>query len=312
MLLYKRNPMNKNSDVASHRTIKKKSPSNELLTLSYGKITPEESKFIDQSSKLPVIFSILKDSRKRQKQNLKPRIYDNLFGIITNEQVLIAAYSNLYVASHRATTSTMRSNVKPNTSGNSDGFSMKQLRDLQTSLINQTWTPTPVKQVWIPKPGKTTLRPLGLPDFNDKVVGEAIRMVLHAVYEPEFELSNVNFGFRPGYSTHSCFKNIETKIQGLPHAIEGDVKGAYPSLNHNILMELLKKRIKDKKFLKTIHRLLKAGIMDTLKDTLIYDLVGVRRWGPTTSPSRSPILWNIYFQEFDKYIANQLESQIQK
>jgi hypothetical protein len=76
-------------------------------------------------------------------------------------------------------------------------------------------------------------------------------------------------------------------------------------------MELLKKRIKDKKFLKTIHRLLKAGIMDTLKDTLIYDVrsnVGV----PHVAQARSPILWNIYFQEFDKYIANQLEIQIQK
>jgi len=152
--------------------------------------------------------------------------------------VLLTAYTKLY-PNKGATTPSYK--AQPNTNPTSDSFSIKQLKELRISLMNKTWKPIPVKQIWIPKPGKKTMRPIGLNDFNDKIVSETIRMVLHAIYEPEFETHNVNFGFRPGYSTHSCFKNLQTKIQGLPNAIEGDIKGAYPSLNHKILMKLLKK-----------------------------------------------------------------------
>jgi retron-type reverse transcriptase len=144
-----------------------------------------------------------------------------------------------------------------------------------------------------------------LGSHGQSIIGEALRMVLHSIYEPHFEHLNANFGFRPQCSLHNCLKNIQYKIQGKQFAIEGDVKAAYPSLDHQILMNLLRKRIIDRRFLQLIHRLLKAGIFDTLNRAISYDLVGVPQ-----GQILSPILWNIYFQEFDIYVLHDLQSQI--
>jgi group II intron reverse transcriptase/maturase len=162
------------------------------------------------------------------------------------------------------------------------------------------WSPT--RRVWIPKPGKNKKRPIDTPTQEDRIVQEAIRGILEAIYEPEFvefEKNNkylaTNYGFRPN---KSCFQALQTlKLQGQTsnYVLEGDIVGAYNNVNHDILLNILSRRIKDKKFLQVIKSMLKSGIMDDNKYE--HNLTGTPQGGIV-----SPILFNIYMFEFDKFV----------
>ena len=287
-------------------------PSTRFLDLSQSSMTQEESFAIDKISKLPVLDSILKDSRARIRKNLPPRTYDNLFKIITCPRVLTLAYSNLHLVQEPVEfydgnkgPRTPGYRPAPATSGSSNGMSNFQLYALRTSMVQGTWKPLPVKQMCIPKLKKSAKHALGLPNFNDKLIGEVLRMVLHAIYEPHFEHLNANFGFRPQCSNHDCLKDIQFHIPGKQYVIKGGVKALYSSLDHKILMHILRKRIMDRRFLQLIQRLLKAGIFHTLDKSICSSLGGVPE-----GQILSPILWNIYFHEFDLYVLNDLPSQM--
>lgn len=120
-----------------------------------------------------------------------------------------------------------------------------------------------------------------------------IRMILEAIYEPEFELrdNNSNFGFRPKKSTHDAMKTIGRKSQGLRFALEGDIEGAYDNVKHKKLLSILRKKVTDNKFLKLIDKGLKSRIMD--KGKYVNSLVGTPQGG-IASP-------NIYLSELDLY-----------
>ena len=226
-----------------------------LRKLSEGPITFEESEIENEQSKLSVINNISRESQKRRNKNEEPKVWDNLYPILYDEQVIIHAYS--LIRNNKGSTT-------PGVSGESiDGFSMYQVRKIAECLKNHTYKPQPVLQVLIPKPGKSEKRPLGIPEFTDRIVAEMIRQILEAIYEPEFEKVQSNHGFRPKKSTHTALNKIAYQLQGLDYTIEGDIKGAYPSLDHIILLNLLKKRIKCKALLRLIWHFLKAGIFDT-------------------------------------------------
>jgi len=146
-------------------------------------------------------------------------------------------------------------------------------------------------------------RPLGIPTFTDKILQEAIRVILEAIYEPEFKLVNRNFGFRKGVGTQTAIENIKIKAKAMTFAIEGDVQGAFDSVNFEILLKILNKRIKDQKFLKLIKKSLECGIVfaDKLEQSVI---------GTTQGSVLSPMLYNIYFNEFDKFINNEFQEKI--
>lgn len=155
----------------------------------------------------------------------------------------------------------------------------------------------------IPKPGKSEKRPLGLPDFDNKMVQEVIRMILESIYEPEFDYYDCNSGFRPKRDCNHAIRNISQKAQFADFAIEGDIVGAYNNVDHDILINLIKTRVKDNKFLKLIYDGFKAGIVE---DFTYYDtILGVPQGGIS-----SPILFNIYMHEFDKYVLNTLKNEV--
>ena len=268
-----------------------------LLNISKGNITQKKSKLF-------AIESIEKDSHLRLKRKLESRVYNNLFRILTDKCVLRSAYKKVYL---KKDTTKPDYKTQSNTIRPPNDFGNKQLVKLQKKLKSQTWKPMPVKKTWIQKSSNSTLRSLNLTYFDNKIIGETIRMILQAVYEPEFKKKNVNFGFRPKFSTHYCITNIEYKTQGMKYTIKGDIHGAYSLLNHEILMKLLRKRIKDKRFLKAISLLLKTGVFDTIKRDTTYGLVGAAQ-----GQILSPTLWNIYFYEFDKYVFNNLKPQLIK
>jgi len=184
-----------------------------------------------------------------------------------------------------------------------DDFSNDRFYNLSKKLKSGLFTWNPIRRIYVEKPGKPEKRPLGLPDFDDKVVQAAIRLVIECIYEPIFEKLNSNFGFRPKKDPNQAIVKITGLAQGTYHAIEGDIKGAYNDVNHNILMDQLATTIQDTKFLNLIRSALKAGIMDqgVYEDTLL----GIPQGGIV-----SPLLFNIYMHTFDLFVHNDLPKRI--
>jgi len=143
------------------------------------------------------------------------------------------------------------------------------------------------------QPGRpaTEKRPITIPPFIDRMVQEAIRMVLEAIYEPWFERMNCSFGFRPNKGCHDALTALTDKYntQSLNLAIEGDIKGAYDKVDRNILMNILQQRIKDKKFLKLIKERLNLILFDAESEISTITTEGIPQGGID-----SPYLFNIY------------------
>ena len=138
--------------------------------------------------------------------------------------------------------------------GNIQGYSRSTSIEISNKLKQRKFKPNPVRRVWVPKPNKKEKRPLGIPTFQDRVVQEAIRGILEAIYEPEFakfaKTSMVcnNFGFRPQLNCWQAIEHFKKWGQQITFVIEGDIKGAYNNVDHEILINILSKRIKDKNF----------------------------------------------------------------
>jgi retron-type reverse transcriptase len=96
------------------------------------------------------------------------------------------------------------------------------------------------------------MRPLTIPNFDDRIVQEGIRLILNSIYEPTFEKNSCNFGFREHLGTHDAVDFILNNGRGMTYAIEGDIEKPYDTINFNKLLQILNRKIKDKKFLNFI------------------------------------------------------------
>jgi group II intron reverse transcriptase/maturase len=155
----------------------------------------------------------------------------------------------------------------------------------------------PVRRIWIPKPGKLEERPLGIPTWSDKLVQEVIRQILEAYYEPQF--SKHAHGFRSKRGCHTALTEVEKTWTGTKWFIEGDIKGCYDSIDHTILIKILRANIYDNRFLRLIEGALKAGYCEEW--TFHPSLSGSPQGGIV-----SPILSNIYMDQLDKFVYHTL------
>lgn len=212
-------------------------------------------------------------------------VFTRLYRYLLREDIYYTAYKNLYANAGAAT--------KGIDDDTADGFGVKYVSGIIESLRSLEYSPKPVRRTYIPKHnGK--LRPLGIPSFQDKLIQDAIRQILEAIYEPIF--SDNSHGFRPGRSCHTAFDRIKYGFNGTKWFIEGDIKGCFDNIDHKVLLGILAEKIKDSKLINLIGAFLKAGCMEEWKYFQTYS-------GTPQGGILSPILANIYLHELDKKVA---------
>nr|WP_207193677.1 reverse transcriptase/maturase family protein [Bacillus sp. TH13] len=210
------------------------------------------------------------------------KVYRNLY----NPEFYLMAYGEIYPNPGNMTKGSDKKTI--------DGMSMKRITNIIDSLRDETYQPTPVRRTYIDKKRGNGKRPLGIPSFDDKLLQTIVKYILDSIYENSF--STRSHGYRPNKSCHTAIKQIADTFNGVKWFIEGDIRGFFDNIDHHILINLLRKRIEDEKFLRLIWKFLKAGYIEDWKYHNTYS-------GTPQGGIISPILSNIYLNELDKFIT---------
>jgi len=232
-----------------------------------------------------VVLGVLRD---RGRKGLPcEQLYRQMF----NRELYFLAYGKIY------------SNQGAMTPGASeetaDGMSEEKIEQIIGLMRREKYRFAPARRVYIPKKnGK--LRPLGMPAWSDKLVGEVVRLLLEAFYEPQF--SDSSHGFRRFRGCHTALREINNTWTGATWFVEGDISDCFGSLDHEILLGILAEKIHDNRFLRLIRNMLKAGY---LEDWEYHDTLSGAPQGGTVSP----ILSNIYLDKLDKFVERELIPQ---
>src|SRR5246127_4927026 len=229
-----------------------------------------------------VVLGVL---RERGRKGLPcTQLYRQMF----NRDLYLLAYGNIYSNKGAMTPGA--------TEETADGMSEDKIDQIIGLMRHERYRFAPARRIYIPKKnGK--LRPLGLPSWSDKLVGEVVRLLLEAYYEPQF--SGRSHGFRKGRGCHTALREIQQTWTGTVWFIEGDISDCFGSFDHEILLGILAEKIRDNRFLRLIRNMLKAGY---LEDWEYHDTLSGTPQGGVVSP----VLSSIYLHKLDQFVEREL------
>jgi group II intron reverse transcriptase/maturase len=213
---------------------------------------------------------------------------DELYRQLFNPQLYLLAYGRIY------------SNKGAMTPGpdaeTADGMTLGRIERIIDALRHERYRFKPVRRLYIPKKdGKQ--RPLGLPSWSDKLVGEVVRLLLEAYYEPQF--SEHSHGYRPGRGCHTALSEVAINWTGTTWFIEGDISQCFDRLDSRVMLETLGEKIHDNRLLRLVGQMLAAGYLEDW--VWNATLSGVPQGGVL-----SPCLSNIYLDRLDKFVETVL------
>lgn len=230
------------------------------------------------------VMEKLEKLSKRSADRPNLTINKNLHSLVYKVEMLTLAYHNI---------KSKPGNMTPASDNETlDGISHEALVELSELIRTEKFNFRPARRVEIPKAngGK---RPLSVAPPRDKIVQEAIRMILNAIYEPLF--MKWSHGFRPNRSCHTALEEVRNNFKPVSWAIEGDISKCFDSIDHKKLLSLIESKILDRRFTNLIRKSLKAGYFEF--KNLKYNIAGTPQGSIV-----SPILANIFLHQLDEYV----------
>lgn len=236
------------------------------------------------------ISDIQRLEKIRQINTANPKwVNRDLYRLLYKEDLYVLAYETLKSKS---------GNMTKGADGNTiDGFSARTISRLINTMKDESYQFTAARKVEIPKAnGKK--RALGIAPPNDKIVQQIIKLILEAIYEPNF--SDNSHGFRENMGCHTALKSFRTNWSGVNWIVEGDIEGFFDNISHDILISLLRERIADERFINLIRKALNAGYLEfgMFHNTVV---------GTPQGSVLSPTLANIYLDGFDKFVEAKIK-----
>jgi group II intron reverse transcriptase/maturase len=223
---------------------------------------------------------------------------DDLYRLLYRVDLYILAYERI---------KSKPGNMTPGTDGETlDGFSIQTILTIIEEMRTEHFRFKPVRTTFIPK-ANGKMRKLGIPCVIDKVVQEAMRLILEAIYDSPYGpyFRGTSHGCRPNHSCHTALREFREQWSAVNWLIEGDIHACFDELNHLVLVTTLRKKIHDERFLNLIWKLLNAGYMD-LHGREKESLIGSPQGGIL-----SPILANAYLHGLDEFVEG-LQAKLEK